>query len=566
MKNAPLLLLAPLCLLAACGTNTPAGPDPVDGTEPEPSGVVAPEPDALPEPDVTAEPEPTPFVAEPQAGLTIDIEAGAVEGLADGNLRVFKGIPFAEAPIGDKRFMPPVKVEPWDGTRPAHAFGPSCPQAELGGEILVGPAGISEDCLSLNVWAHDDDVARPVMVWIYGGGFVLGSSAQPLYDAAELARRGDVVVVTINYRLGVLGWLASQALADDLGAPAAGNYGLYDQLEALRWVKTNIRAFGGDPENVTLFGESAGAISTCALLGAPDADPLFDKAIIQSGMCALSTFDQGGLIGMPSAAELAEGVVAELGCADAFNPADCLRALPVEDLLAVGSLTSIVTGDLQTVSALSPVVDGVLVPAQPIDRMRQGDVHKPIIVGSTEDEGLLFTSTDVVLTHIGLRNKIEDLLGEGPHVDALMDLYSFSDFPIAKDAWVALLGEATFICPGLEVAEAAGPEMPVYTYHFTRTPLSMAAVGVMHGLDLPYTFGTFSSMAMVPSSRDLDVSDAIMGAWSSFARHGAPSLDSGWTVYDAAAPHIAILDHERTQVDGIRDGRCAALRDLGIVY
>lgn len=542
---------------SAPGSPTPETPAP-NVVDPDVATPDAPSPDAAPD----AEPA---FVAEAQAGLEIDTEAGRVEGTQDGNLRIFRGIPYAEAPIGNQRFLPPQKKGPWTGTFPADAYGPSCPQGNLG-SLVLGDSGMSEDCLSVNVWAHDDGQERPVMVFIYGGAFIMGTTAQPLYEAAKLARRGDVTVVTMNYRLGALGWLASQAIADDLGTATSGNYGVHDQIEALRWVQTNIRAFGGNPDNVTIFGESAGAISVCALLGAPSADDLFDKAIIESGMCALGTYDGAGLIGMPSASVLAERVVEEVGCQDAFNIADCLRSKTTDELLDATSLLDVITGDLQTISALSPIVDGSLIPEQPITRMRRGDVNKPIIVGSNHDEGLLFTAADLVLTRGGFANKVEDLMGEGPHVDAVVDIYPWQDFPIVKDAWVALMGEATFICPGLEVARASSPTMPVFTYHFERRPLPMIAIGAMHGLELPYVFGNFSSLALIPTSTDLAVSDAMQGAWSTFARHGAPSLSAGWDRYDVEAPAIAIFDSQIEIVDGIRNGRCDMLRDIGIVF
>jgi para-nitrobenzyl esterase len=348
--------------------------------------------------------------------------------------------------------------------------------------------------------------------------------------------------------------------------PTAGNYGLMDQMEALRFVKKNIRAFGGDDENVTVFGESAGAISICALLGSPDADPLFEKAIIESGMCAISTYDEGGLIGMPSSRELAELVVEDVGCANAAFVADCLRSLPASELVGAASLLSVVTGDLQSVSALSPLVDGVLVPEQPISRIRRGDVAKPIIVGSTRDEGVLFTSADIVLTRIALRNEIEALIGESPLVDEVLAIYPFEDFPIAKDAWTALMGEATFICSGVEIAKAMAPFATVFAYHFTRLPPALLAVGVTHGIELPYVFGTFGALALIPLASDHAVSAYLQTAWGQFAWTGAPGFEQGFTPYTVDAPSFALIDDPVTMVSEIRDGRCAALHALGLVY
>lgn len=572
------LCISVALLLGGCPQSPPSTTEPSPGTVGEEPDTQAPavepaaEPAAAPdaqqpdtaEPD-SNEPDSPPFVAEPQDGLEVDVNTGRVAGFDADGLRVFLGIPYAEPPIGNERFRPPLKKEPWDGTFPADAFGPACPQRNLGSFVL-GTDEMSEDCLSLNIWAHDDGQARPVMVFIYGGAFMMGTSAQPLYDGAELARRGDVTVVTINYRLGALGWLASPELAEDQGLDAVGNYGIADQIAALEWVQTNIRAFGGDPDNVTIFGESAGAISVCALLGAPTADDLFHRAIIESGMCALSTYSGAGLIGMPSASELAATITEAVGCDGAFDVADCLRTRTTDELLDAANLIDVLTGDLQAVSALSPIVDGILIPEQPIDRMRDGRVQKPIIVGSNHDEGLLFTGADVVLTRRGFQNRIEDVVGDEELAETIADVYPWPDLLTPKDAWVAFMGEATFICPGLEVAKAAHPGMPVFTYHFERRPPAFALVGTMHGLELPYVFRTFSSMALIPTPNDLELSEAMQGAWSSFARTGTPELSQGWPSYLDDAPSITILDSSIESVPEIRNGRCAQLREIGVVY
>src|SRR4051794_22375357 len=200
----------------------------------------------------------------------VDTPAGSVEGLVENGLRVFRGVPYAQPPLGELRLRGPVDVEPWTGVRPAHEFACWAPQAPpattLSGER---PGTQAEDCLALNVWTPGTEGARPVMVWIHGGGFINGSGASGLYDGSRLAARGDVVVVTVNYRLGVLGFLAHRELTDDDAGGAAGNWGLQDQVAALRWVRDNIASFGGDPGNVTIFGESAGGMSVADLLVMP---------------------------------------------------------------------------------------------------------------------------------------------------------------------------------------------------------------------------------------------------------------------------------------------------------
>lgn len=505
------------------------------------------------------------YVPVIQSGTTIEVEQGTVVGVEEGGLRVFRGIPYAEPPVGNDRFRAPVKKDAWSIDLDASSFGPACPQQDLGG-LVLGDVALSEDCLSLNIWAHDDGTLRPVMVFIHGGAFIMGGSSQPLYDGARLAQEANVTVVSLNYRLGALGWLASEAIAIEDGAPGAGNYGLMDQLLALRFVKDNIRAFGGDDENITIFGESAGAISVCAILGVPEADSLYDKAIVESGMCALSTYDAGGLIGMPNARELAESVVDEVGCGDAAFVADCLRAKPVDDLVAAASLFSVFTGDLQSVSALSPIVDGVLLSEQPIDRVRSGAVAKPVIVGSNHDEGVLFTSADVVLTRQNLEDHIAALIGDGPLVDSLMEVYDAESFFFPKDAWVALMGEATFICPGVELARAMAPHADVYAYHFTRVPPALLSVGATHGLELPYVFDTFSSLGLIPLPSDDAVRAEMQKTWGLFAWTGAPGFEQGFSPYTLAQPAFIVFDDPTTTVSDIRDGRCAELKALGVVY
>lgn len=503
-----------------------------------------------------------------QSGLEVEISSGRLRGLADGDLRIFKGIPFAEPPIGNLRFRAAVPVAPWNGTLAADAFGPSCPQVRLGPEFLLGDfAGpTSEDCLSLNVWAHRDARVRPVMVFVYGGGFITGGTAWPIYEASRLARRTGAVVVTMNYRLGVLGFLTTEALAAESGQDRAGNYGILDQVEALRWVQKNIRAFGGDPGNVTLFGESAGAISVCALLGAPAADGLFHKAIMESGMCVLPTERGAGPLGAKAMMTLGQEVVAKLGCSDARDELDCLRTLPAESLANASSLTSIFTGNIDQVTVTSPHVDGMLIPEQPLARLRRGEADLPFITGSNENEGLLFAGSDVVLTWGGLEDAIQSLTGaEQATASAAAALYPFGPFPTPNDAWIAFLGDVTFICPGLSAAAAAAGGAPSYTYHFTRSPALTRAVGASHAMELFYVFGTFDEVSMPKTQADERVVEAMQRAWGSFAAHGAPELEVTWPPLDPSAPAIAILDDPPSLAHALRSGRCDALGELGFV-
>lgn len=502
-----------------------------------------------------------------QIGIEVEIDSGRVRGEAQDGLRIFKGIPYAEPPTGALRFRPPVATSPWTGTLQADEFGPSCPQTDFGPEFLLGGYGgpQSEDCLSLNVWGHDDeDQGRPVMVFIYGGGFIAGSSAWPLYDGQHLARDGDVVIVTLNYRVGTLGFLATESLVAEQGAAAAGNFGIQDQIEALRWVQRNIQAFGGDPNNVTVFGESAGAISVCALLGAPSADALFHKAIVQSGMCILGTARAEGLLGANSAIDAGEQTSADLGCRDEVDPNRCLRNLPVNDLIRATSLFSVLSADINALAGTSPYVDGVLIPEQPLERIARGDGDRPLMVGSNSREGVLFAGADTVLTRRGFERAVADFVGDESLASQIVDLYPLRDFPLVGDAWIAFLGDATFICHGVAAARAAASGAPAFAYHFTRAPLQLAAVGASHAIELPYLFNTFSEVVIVDGPADRRVSQAMRTAWTSFARTGQPDATPNWPAYTAASPDFLRLDDPVSTASEIRDGRCAALRSLGI--
>ncbi|MFT5355051.1 MAG: para-nitrobenzyl esterase [Polyangiales bacterium] len=489
-----------------------------------------------------------------QGGTDITTTDGEVEGEEEGTLRVFKGIPFAAPPVGERRLRATEPAAPYDGTLRADEFGPACPQSLSG--------NTDEDCLTLNVWGHLDDRPRPVMVWIYGGGFVTGDSGLALYDGADLARDADVVVVSINYRLGVLGGLALPELQAEDARGAAGNMGLLDQIQALRWLASNLRAFGGDPGNVTVFGESAGAISTCALMGAPDADTLFHKAIMQSGNCVtMSSLDAGALGTEEGALAVGERFMERLGCDDAADRLACLRALPVDDFVDVLGVADLL-GGLLSADLTGPVVDGVVLPELPYDRIARGDAPpRPLIIGSNGNEGRLFTATQVILTRAAFRRTISELVGEETAAQ-IVALYSFIEFPLAKDAFDAFLGELLFNCNSYHTAEAAG----AYSYYLMIGPGALnTPYGPLHTADIFYVFGNFTSSGIVPSLFDLDISERLQVAWGSFARTGEPSVSGGWPVAEGATPEYLRIGLTTTRESEFRRGRCDSIRELGLL-
>lgn len=486
-------------------------------------------------------------------------ESGVVLGVDEGELRVHWAIPYAAPPLGALRFAPPAPVVRAPEPLPGDAPPPACPQNARGGGRLVG----DEDCLFLNVFSPTPGEAlRPVMVFIHGGAFLQGSSNVALYDGRTLVRAGDVVVVTINYRVGLAGFLVSEGLRDE-GAP--GNHGLRDQIAALRWLQRNVAAFGGDPEAVTLFGESAGGSSICALLAAPDAEGLFHRAIIQSG---------GGCTGYPpvegagrSGLGRAAPRIDALGCTDAADPAAelaCLREVPIGELVAAASVGEASGLGLPDVG---PVEDGVLLPGSALERLASGAAPDvPVISGSNADEAVTFVAAVPVPTEEALELLVRAQLS--PRVaDAVLALYPVEDFASPKAAYEAILGDIAFVCPALGFVRAtAGGAAPSYAYHFTRVPAGLAgARGAVHGLELVYLFGRFDVLGYRPRAADEAVAAAMQQAWTAFARGEALVVaGTSWPAYDPAAPGLLLLDDPLAVGSTIREGRCDALRRLGI--
>ena len=501
---------------------------------------------------------------EPDAGprdpLLVETSDGPVRGETRGPLRAFLGIPYAAPPVGDLRFRPPAPPAPWSEPLDATRFGPMCPQPNNDAAMpVVG----DEDCLQLNVWTHGDAELRPVMVFIHGGGFSMGSAIDALYDGAALATAGDVVVVTINYRLGVLGLLATEELAAESGEDSAGNYGIRDQIAALEWVRDEIARFGGDPDNVTIFGESAGGVSVCVLSGSPLAEGLFHRAIVQSGGGCWGTpgLRSPGLLGSSSAIARGTEIVDASGCAGAADELACLRALPVSTLVEAGGAGE---DSALGLPQFSPNIDGVVLAEQTFDRFVRGDRDVPLMIGSNADEATLFTIGTVIWTAAGYRARLHALLGVTLG-DAVYDIYPPEDYASPKAAYDAALGEIGFVCPARAMADAAaGGSDPAFTYHFTQVPTGIfGALGATHGIELAYLFGNYPE-AYTPTEGDLAVVAAMQRAWSSFARDGRPTGDPAWPEHRRDARAFYVFDEAPAVVGELVDGRCEAVADIGL--
>jgi len=497
--------------------------------------------------------------SETPQSVSVDTPAGRLMGLRAGGVESFKGIPYAKAPVGPLRWRFPEPAEPWAGVRDATTFGPTCPQAPTQLESLMGLAvgeQQSEDCLYLNVWTPAADGAkRPVMVWIHGGAFVLGAGSHGVYDGTSLAQAG-AVVVTINYRLGAFGFLALGLLSEGK-VPGTGAEGVADQILALDWVKRNIARFGGDPDNVTIFGESAGGMSVAMLLASPAARGLYHKAIAQSG---------AGDIGHEPdrSARVAHAFLAEMGLQS--HEAEKAFAAPYSALIAaqISLVAKTNTGrDARKLGALpfQPTIDGGLIPARPIRLLREGaGASVPLLTGTTRDEWRLFTAANPALRLMSAKNfaeRVERLAGERAEImrSAYQEGSPFERFN-------ALMTDKSFFVPAIRLAEAQARIAPVFTYRFDwRSNFLGGLMGACHALDIGFTFGTHNKRlagAFFGSGLAAEtLARSMMDSWIAFATTGDPSTPAAgtWPRYDAqmrptmilgdGAPHLVNAPNEQ---------------------
>jgi len=455
--------------------------------------------------------------------------AGSVRGLVAPDHVLFQGIPYAAAAVGELRFAPPAPPPHWEGMRDATKVGPRCIQ-----DAARDPdwgRGMSEDCLSLNVWSPTDAEDLPVMVWIHGGAFVNGSA--DLYNAQWLATRGDIVVVTVNYRLGALGFLAHPALGPEA---EVGNYGLADQQAALRWVRDNIAAFGGDPAKVTVAGESAGAMSVCDHLVSPGSAELFRAAILMSGPC-------GAQINVAAARQPSLDYAAGVGCPESAAAPACLRALPAD------ALTEPVPFGLLGDEALSgPVTGTTILPVDPVEAMEQGGVGQlPVLVGTTSDEFTLFMALEFL--RLGREPGPADYPGLLERTFGADAVAVERQYPLAAHAdntslaYAAAVTDGQFACVNASMADGmAAAGAPVYSYEFTDAsapapePLRQVPfpVGASHSLELRYLFDIGGAPALNTAQQRL--SDQMIGYFTAFVRDGVPAAPDApeWPRLDGA--------------------------------
>jgi len=471
-------------------------------------------------------------------GPVVHAPAGAVQGVAIGDLNVYKGLPYALPPTGWRRWRPPAEVPAWKGVRDATRSGPACvqPKSRPGSIYTSELPAMSEDCLSLNVWTPAKAQKAPVLVWIHGGALVTGASSEAMYDGAKLAGQG-VVVVSINYRLGVLGYLAHPGLSAESREGVSGNYGLLDQIAALRWVKANIAAFGGDPSNVTIAGESAGALSVMYLMAAPQARGLFAKAIAQSAYMISTPQLRANTFGDIPAETVGTYVAFKLAAKDVA----ALRAMSAE---------AITNEAAKAGYAPFGTVDGKVLPRQLVDVFDQGEQARvPILAGfnSGEIRSLRFLAppppADAVTYEALIREKYGDL------ADAFLKLHPATDLAESmltapRDALYGWTAERL-------VAKQTAVGAPGFLYLFDHGYPAADAAGLhaFHAAEIPYVFGTADrtppAWPKIPATlEEARLSDAMAGYWAAFAREGVPTAagQPAWRPYGEGRAYMAFSD------------------------
>ncbi len=497
---------------------------------------------------------------------TVVIEDGTIQGDADGKTRRFRGIPYAAPPVGELRWKPTALPEPWTGILKATKYSGKCPQTSSN---FSQPSN-NEDCLYLNIWTPNPapEKSLPVLFWIHGGAHQFGSANDEtppgatglFYTGRWLAEKYDVVVVSFNYRLGVFGFFGHSGLADE--GSTVGNQAILDQQAALRWVRKNIAAFGGDPHNVTIFGESAGAFHVCLHMVAPESKGLFHRGISQSGGCTSHQTSRED--SEKQAAALAEAV----GCSEAEDELACMRSTAVPKLLIGAPIDGGSDPGLPGGSSFQsgkprwnfrPSVDETVIPRHPRLIFESGNFHKvPYIMGSNADEGTLFLMGATLVTNekqfmAALRR------AHGDAAEEIAALYPLEDFPTPNAAIERVYGDRRFVCATYDVAQRVSKAgVDVYLYNFSRrVPISLLAtigLGAMHSAEIGYVFSSVSPL----SQGDKNLRDAIQGYWTQFALSGDPNGGDRltWPKFDSVSDQRIDFNVERKISTGFRRKEC----------
>jgi para-nitrobenzyl esterase len=503
----------------------------------------------------------------------VETRAGRLQGASERGLFAFRGVPYAAPPTGALRFRPPQPPTPWAGVRDATRAGPAAPQLALPFFSWINAAARTpgEDCLSLNVFTPGLEGSRPVLVWIHGGGFVVGSGSTVLYEGFSLAERGDVVVVTINYRLGALGFAHLGSVLDGELADST-NLGVRDQIAALEWVHEHIDRFGGDPDNVTVFGQSAGGMSVATLLGAPRARRLFHRAICQSGAA-------DHVIEREAAERVAAQLLARLGGPPPSHA--MLGRIPIATLLEAQRATMAELADWRSLMAFLPMVDGDVVPEQPLEAIRSGaTAHIPLLTGATLEEWKLFGLVDPGIGRFDEADLCARLAGVLPP-DGPPPAQAARSFQEAlgersaarspREVWSAFQTSRVFHVPSARLAEAqheGGGSAHAYLITW-RAPALRRALGACHAIEIPFVFGSQSHPLARPlsglGSDGARFARRLQHAWLGFARSGDPGHDRlpTWPRYRPGQRATMILGRECELADAPLEAERRLLLDWG---
>lgn len=460
---------------------------------------------------------------------------GRIKGDTTDDVSVWKGIPYAQAPIGPLRFRPPEPPEPWGGVYDATKFGPAPlqPIDQMTGFLDNRHMEMSEDCLYLNIWSPAaDDKRRPVLVWMHGGAYLNGSGASSAYNGTAFATNGDVVVVTINYRLGVMGFLHLDEM--DGTYQMSGNCGILDQVAALKWVRENIAAFGGDPNRVTIFGESAGAMSVGILLGIPSAKGLFHQAILQSGAARIG-------LSREAATDVAQKVLGNLETS--ANDLSRLKEIPAEDIMEAAK-------DIPSM-ALAPVIDGTVIPELPEDALEKGAANDiPILIGTNRDEHRFFTFFDPTwkaADEAEISRRVKEAFQPLPEKIKT----HFMAQPLTQTLMESVLGFDAFTFPAIKLAEKQieqGTQVWMYRFDW-RSPAFDGGLLACHTMEIPFVFHNTDEPRMdklVGDSPETTVASNMHQAWVNFAHHGDPNTPDlpEWQPYDTEKRPVMIFNVE----------------------
>jgi para-nitrobenzyl esterase len=480
-------------------------------------------------------------------GPLVKAPGGTVQGKMDKGMRLFLGIPYAQPPVGALRWRPPLPLARWKGVRQATDFGPACYQPVSKVSTVYSPATplpMSEDCLTLNIWAPANARKAPVLVWIHGGALSTGSSREDLYDGRKLAERG-LVVVSINYRLGVLGWLAHPELSAESKEQLSGNYGLLDQVEALRWVKNNVAAFGGNPSNVTIAGESAGALSVMFLMQSPPARGLFHKAIAQSAYMITMPDLKKAAFGQPSGEAL--GKMLQQGLSSGSITA--MREMEP------GALTS---SAAKLGYAPWAMVDGKILPDQMVTALDRGiQSAVPILAGFNQGEirSLTILAPKAPASAADYAREIRARYGD--LADAFLKLYPAADY---RESILATTRDALYGWTAERLVRkqtAQGQRSYLYLFDHGYPAMEAAGLHAFHASELPYVFGTTDRSGpnwpkIPPTADEHALSEAMLDYWASFAARGKPTAKGrpAWPSFDGsrAYMHFAVKPEPAVQL------------------